>query len=167
MACEECRKRAADEKRSLSDCKGECEKLNAKAQKLSIAVAVLGTVLGKETLDMALGLESTLSQIASTSEPSGDAFAGTSFPSTPPSSPKAPDAKPSGPTYMSASVDRENTLLSYVPPLTTFKWEEPDLSLVTSEYDSSFGEAMIVPFRNGLFLFGLAFLGHQKRRRDG
>ena len=56
MSCPECNKRASEEKKALLDCKGNCEKLNTKAQRLSLVVAVLGTVLGKETLDMALGL---------------------------------------------------------------------------------------------------------------
>lgn len=64
MPCELCEKRLLEEKKSLSDCKGKCEELNKKAQRLSLVVAVLSTLVGKETLDMALGLSSTIDQIA-------------------------------------------------------------------------------------------------------
>ena len=69
MPCEMCEKRIQDEKKSLSDCKGKCEELNAKAHRLALVVAVLSTLVGKETLDMALGLSSTIDQIAATPEP--------------------------------------------------------------------------------------------------
>jgi hypothetical protein len=167
MSCPECNKRASEEKKALLDCKGNCEKLNTKAQRLSLVVAVLGTVLGKETLDMALGLESTLNQLAAKTEDTGVELAyepSISFPSSPP---KAPDPKTSGLSYMSAAVERENSLLSYVPPLTTFEWHESDPELFTWQDDTSLQNSMIVPFRNGLFLFGLAYLGHQQRRRNG
>jgi len=167
MSCPECNKRASEEKKALLDCKGNCEKLNTKAQRLSLVVAVLGTVLGKETLDMALGLESTLNQLAAKTEDTGAALAYSPPVIVPPSSPKDPDPKPSGLSYMSAAVEREDSLLSYVPPLTTFEWHEPDPELFTWQDDTSLQNSMIVPFRNGLFLFGLAYLGHQKRRRNG
>lgn len=64
MPCELCEKRLLEEKKSLSDCKGKCEELNKKAHRLSLVVAVLSTLVGKETLDMALGLSSTIDQIA-------------------------------------------------------------------------------------------------------
>ena len=64
MPCELCEKRLLEEKKSLSECKGKCEELNKKAHSLSLVVAVLSTLVGKETLDMALGLSSTIDQIA-------------------------------------------------------------------------------------------------------
>ena len=138
MSCPECNRRASEEKKALLDCKGNCEKLNTKAQRLSLVVAVLGTVLGKETLDMALGLESTLNQLAAKTEDTGASLAYSPPVIVPPSSPKAP-----------------------------FEWTEPDPELFTWQDETSLQNSMIVPFRNGLFLFGLAYLGHQKRRRNG
>ena len=139
----------------------------AKNQKLSLALAVVGTVLGKETLDMALGLESTLNQFAAKTEDTGASLAYSPPVLVPPSSTNAPDPNPSGLTYMSAAVEREDSLLSYVPPLTTFEWTEPDPELFTWQDETSLQNSMIVPFRNGLFLFGLSYLGHQQRRRNG
>ena len=65
MSCPACEKRQAQEQRQLSDCEGRCKEINAKNQKLTIALAVMTTLVGKESLDFALGLSSTLDQISS------------------------------------------------------------------------------------------------------
>jgi hypothetical protein len=64
MTCAACEKRQAQEQRQLSDCEGRCKEMSVKNQRLSLALAVVGTLVGKESLDFALGLSSTLGQIA-------------------------------------------------------------------------------------------------------
>ena len=167
MSCPECNKRASEEKKALSECKGNCEKLNVKAQRLSMVVAVLGTVLGKETLDMALGLESSLTQLAASTPEFPTTVASSSTPSFTPSNPKAPKSKDSGPSYLSNSVNLEDSVLSVVPPLTTVNSPFPGNSMFDLNFVGPDESQLIVPFRNGMLLFGLAFIGYQKRHRDG
>ena len=64
MTCAACEKRQAQEQRQLSDCESRCKEMSIKNQRLSLALAVVGTLVGKESLDFALGLSSTLGQIA-------------------------------------------------------------------------------------------------------
>ena len=63
MTCAACEKRQAQEQRQLSDCEGRCKEMGIKNQRLSLALAVVGTLVGKESLDFALGLSSTLGQL--------------------------------------------------------------------------------------------------------
>lgn len=64
MTCSECEKRKAQEQRQLSDCESRCKEMGVKNQRLTLALAVVATLVGKESLDFALGLSSTLEQIA-------------------------------------------------------------------------------------------------------
>jgi hypothetical protein len=66
MTCAACEKRQAQEQRQLSDCESRCKEMSIKNQRLSLALAVVGTLVGKESLDFALGLSSTLGEIAAT-----------------------------------------------------------------------------------------------------
>ena len=68
MTCAACEKRQAQEQRQLSDCESRCKEMSIKNQRLSLALAVVGTLVGKESLDFALGLSSTLGQIAATTD---------------------------------------------------------------------------------------------------
>ena len=64
MTCPTCEKRHAQEQRQLADCESRCPEMNLKNKRLTLALAVLGTLVGKETLDYALGLSSTLGGLA-------------------------------------------------------------------------------------------------------
>ena len=64
MTCPTCEKRHAQEQRQLADCESRCSDMNLKNKRLTLALAVLGTLVGKETLDYALGLSSTLGGLA-------------------------------------------------------------------------------------------------------
>jgi hypothetical protein len=64
MTCPTCEKRHAQEQRQLADCESRCSEMNLKNKRLTLALAVLGTLVGKETLDYALGLSSTLGGLA-------------------------------------------------------------------------------------------------------
>lgn len=64
MTCPACEKRHAQEQRQLADCESRCSEMNLKNKRLTLALAVLGTLVGKETLDYALGLSSTLGGLA-------------------------------------------------------------------------------------------------------
>ena len=68
VQCPDCAKRQAQEKRDLSDCESRCQEMQAKNQRLTLALTVLATLLGKESLDFALGLSSTIEQIAQAEE---------------------------------------------------------------------------------------------------
>ena len=65
MTCPTCEKRQVQEQRQLADCESRCSDMNLKNKRLTLALAVLGTLVGKETLDYALGLSSTLGGLAS------------------------------------------------------------------------------------------------------
>ncbi len=76
MTCAACEKRQAQEQRQLSDCESRCKEMSIKNQRLSLALAVVGTLVGKESLDFALGLSSTLGQIAAVTTDDTMDFAG-------------------------------------------------------------------------------------------
>lgn len=54
--CPVCKKRQEEERKQLGDCEGKRVRLEAKNQKLTLVLAVVGTLVGKETLDQALAL---------------------------------------------------------------------------------------------------------------
>ena len=64
MPCELCEKRQAEELQKLSDCEGRCKEISAKNQRLTLALTVVSTLVGKESLDFALGLSTTIGSIA-------------------------------------------------------------------------------------------------------
>lgn len=64
MPCELCQKREAEERRALADCKQQTEQLSLKAQRLSLSVAVLGTLAGREAVDYALGISNNITQLS-------------------------------------------------------------------------------------------------------
>lgn len=64
MTCPECQKRQAEEKKQLSDCESRCKEISAKNQRLTLALTVVSTLAGKESLDFALGLSTTIGSVA-------------------------------------------------------------------------------------------------------
>ena len=64
MTCAACEKRQAEELKQLSDCEGRCKEISAKNQRLTLALTVVSTLAGKESLDFALGLSTTVGSIA-------------------------------------------------------------------------------------------------------
>ena len=71
MSCPECQKRQVEEQKQLADCEGRCKEINAKNQRLTLALTVVSTLAGKETLDYALGLSSSLGAITSMRDTAG------------------------------------------------------------------------------------------------
>lgn len=71
MSCPECQKRQVEEQKQLSDCESRCKEINAKNQRLTLALTVVSTLAGKETLDYALGLSSSIGAITSMRETAG------------------------------------------------------------------------------------------------
>tara|TARA_R100000406_G_scaffold79342_1_gene60344 strand:+ start:153 stop:758 length:606 start_codon:yes stop_codon:yes gene_type:complete len=71
MTCPACEKRQAEELQKLSDCEGRCKEISVKNQRLTLALTVVSTLAGKETLDYALGLSSSLGAITSMRETPG------------------------------------------------------------------------------------------------
>ncbi len=55
MTCPACEKRQAEELQKLSDCEGRCKEISAKNQRLTLALTVVSTLAGKESMDFALG----------------------------------------------------------------------------------------------------------------
>ena len=76
MTCPDCDRRHAQEQKQLSDCEGRCKEMSVKNQRLAIALAVVATLAGKESLDYALGLSSTLEGLSSANaeEPDSNTF---------------------------------------------------------------------------------------------
>tara|TARA_A200000159_G_scaffold153014_1_gene164519 strand:+ start:3487 stop:4092 length:606 start_codon:yes stop_codon:yes gene_type:complete len=64
MTCPVCEKRQAEELKQLSDCEGRCKEISAKNQRLTLALTVVSTLAGKESLDFALGLSTTIGSVA-------------------------------------------------------------------------------------------------------
>jgi len=64
MTCPACEKRQAEELKQLSDCEGRCKEISAKNQRLTLALTVVSTLAGKESLDFALGLSTTIGSVA-------------------------------------------------------------------------------------------------------
>tara|TARA_R100000353_G_scaffold41499_2_gene32836 strand:+ start:8342 stop:8947 length:606 start_codon:yes stop_codon:yes gene_type:complete len=64
MSCPECQKRQAEEQKQLSDCESRCKEISAKNQRLTLALTVVSTLVGKESLDFALGLSTTIGSVA-------------------------------------------------------------------------------------------------------
>ena len=64
MTCPACEKRQAEELQKLSDCEGRCKEISAKNQRLTLALTVVSTLAGKESLDFALGLSTTIGSVA-------------------------------------------------------------------------------------------------------
>ena len=50
-ACPACAKRAQEESKNLSNCEARCESLSVKTQRLTLALTVAGTLMGKELFD--------------------------------------------------------------------------------------------------------------------
>lgn len=62
--CPVCAKRQADERKQLADCEQRCKQGEAKSQRLSIVLAVVATLVAKETLDQAIGIADRVDQAA-------------------------------------------------------------------------------------------------------
>jgi len=160
MSCPACEKRQAQEQRQLSDCEGRCKEMAAKNQKLSLALAVVGTLVGKESLDFALGLSTTLSPVAAaTSAPppfaeSGPVVVAQSSPEKP--EPKAPELDLS--SYEVLFPD----LPALTPALTMPGYQASDkvfdLDLYTGDSNS------FVPESGALLLFGLTAIRPRRRK---
>ena len=74
MPCELCQKRETEERRALADCKQQTEQLSLKAQRLSLSVAVLGTLAGREAVDYALGISNNITKISVVDQYEGGAL---------------------------------------------------------------------------------------------
>lgn len=73
MTCPVCEKRKAQELRQLSDCEARCKEMSTKNQRLTLALTVLATLAGKESIDLALGLSSSLGELtASVPQPEAE-----------------------------------------------------------------------------------------------
>ena len=65
MSCPVCEKRT---QQGLADCEKQREKLQANNQRLTIVLTVLGTLVGKEMFDYAVGLSESVEQVISQAE---------------------------------------------------------------------------------------------------
>jgi hypothetical protein len=63
MSCPECERRQKEEKKSLEDCNSSLEAMKVKCHRLSLALAVVSAVAGKEALDMAFSLSDKVAAI--------------------------------------------------------------------------------------------------------
>lgn len=63
MSCPECERRQKEEKKSLEDCNSSLEAMKVKCHRLSLALAVVSAVAGKEALDMAFSLSDSVAAI--------------------------------------------------------------------------------------------------------
>lgn len=66
MTCQACERRAAQDQKAGAECKQEVKRLESQSQKMSILIAVLGTLIGQEAFDRAftiLGAVDTLAAV--------------------------------------------------------------------------------------------------------
>jgi hypothetical protein len=162
MTCSECEKRKAQEQRQLSDCESRCKEMGVKNQRLTLALAVVATLVGKESLDFALGLSSTLEQIAHKSSDNN------------PVSPEVSAAVASARDTdwggrrgsPSSPVATPNVLFAEMPALTPMLFDSDALSFDDPMQFDFFTEhrASIVP-ASGLGVLGIAGLSLPRRKR--
>tara|TARA_R100000664_G_scaffold28064_1_gene39093 strand:+ start:428 stop:847 length:420 start_codon:yes stop_codon:yes gene_type:complete len=139
MDCPVCKKRV---EQGFSDCEQQKERLQAKNQRLVLALTVLGTLAGKEVVDYAVGLSKTVEQVISKAEtqPRGS----TGF---------ASSVRPSREGKEILLVQSSNArLFSNVPPLT------PNLQFNTSV------DPIILPDPAPMMLMGLLLTPSRKRK---
>ena len=155
MSCAACEKRQAQEQRQLSDCESRCKEINAKNQKLTIALAVMTTLVGKESLDFALGLSSTLDQISSRQ-----------VDSEPVELASAPSAVPSNDRKYNYSEPSllDVSLLAALPPLTPSIRENDQWFVTDDDIWSDYSGMTYLPETGGLAL-GLLLLAKPNRKR--
>jgi hypothetical protein len=156
MDCPVCEKRI---KQGFTDCEQQKEQLQAKNQRLVLALTVLGTLAGREAVDYAIGLSESVEQIISKAE-------------VEPPRPTSPASGvwSGGPTTVASSnaMDGFGSILSYVPPLTPALFE-PDPYQVAADFAPSFtagldSPGLIVPDASPMMLFGLALQPPRKRK---
>lgn len=155
MSCPACEKRQAQEARQLSDCESKCREMSKKNQRLTLALTVMATLLGKESLDLALGLSSSLDAFTSEASQLG--------PDTELAAVTAPDQEARSWNSSGSSLI-ELPLFPYLPALT------PELGKSffpnpSQDQDIWSGETYsFVPQSSGLALMFLAFgFGSRKR----
>ena len=161
MTCPECERRQAQEPKQLSECEGRCKEMSVKNQRLSIALAVVATLAGKESLDYALGLSSTLEGLSSASPESSRSETSSIALSPPDNSHRTPRGS-TGSSYISGG---ENVLFSYLPPILPSLYE-PE---VLTGYDSSSiflsdSEQIFVPTSGMLLLAGPSTFPRRRRK---
>ena len=156
MECPVCEKRI---KQGYADCEQQKEQLQAKNQRLVLALTVLGTLAGREAVDYAIGLSETVEKVISQAEvePTGPTSPSSGFWS-------------GGPTTVASSdvVDDLESLFSYVPPLTPSLFE-PDPYQVAADFAPSLyagfePDGAIIPDVSPMLLFGLALTPSRKRK---
>ena len=135
--------------------------MSVKNQRLSIALAVVATLAGKESLDYALGLSSTLEGLSSASPESSRAESSSIALSPPDNSLRTPRGS-TGSSYISGG---ENVLFSNLPPILQSLYE-PE---VLTGYDSSQiflsdPDQIFVPTSGMLLLAGLSTFPRRRRK---
>ena len=161
MICPDCDRRHAQEQKQLSDCEGRCKEISVKNQRLSIALAVVATLAGKESLDYALGLSSTLEGLSSATPESSRAKPSIIVSAPPDNSLRTP----TGSTRSSYISGGETVLFSDVPPILPSLY---DPGILTG-YDSSpifFSDPdqIFVPTSGILLLAGLSTFPRRRRK---
>ena len=153
MACPECEKRQARDSKSASDCQQTVKQLEAKSARLTIALTVLSTLVGKELLDEAIGLADSIMGLAFVSPPEPIQIAA----KTPDSGQSYDNARYTerfGGWHSDNSITGDCDLLTYVPPLLPSLYEPKDGYL--DFYEESYDSSAIVPSSGVLLLGGLA-----------
>lgn len=162
MTCAACEKRQAQEQRQLSDCESRCKEMSIKNQRLSLALAVVGTLVGKESLDFALGLSSTLGQIAAVTTDDTMDFAEVEVTVS-----QGQETDRGGWRSSSASsVAAPSLLFADLPALTPMLMEADSFSFDDPMVFDFFTEqrASIVP-ASGIGVLGIAGLSRSRRRK--
>lgn len=160
MSCPACEKRQAQEQRQLLDCEGRCKEMAAKNQRLSLALAVVGTLVGKESLDFALGLSTTLGPVAAATSDPAPSFESESV-VVAQAAPTKPKPKTSEPDFSSYEVLFPD-LPALTPALTMpeYQWDETvfDLDLYAGDTNT------FIPESGALLLFGLTAVRPRRRK---
>lgn len=151
--CPVCQKRQADERKQLEECNSRCKESQAKNQRLSIVLAVVGTLVGKETLDRALGLADLVGDASVVSAAEASTPAEVAFLPVENNASRPWNSNPPTPLVSS------NVLFANVPPLLTNLTMQPTQPVI----DYFQLQDTIVPGSAPFSLFYYAFKPSRKR----
>lgn len=154
MTCQACERRAAQDQKAGAECKQEVKRLESHSQRMSILVAVLGTIIGQEAFEQAVAIMGAVDTFAAVEqEPEQDAAT------------QATQASYKQHHTQHKYIRHSGTLLADIPPLL------PTLGQVEPIYDFGiepweYSETLMLPsLGSGTALAGGLFLMPSRKRK--
>lgn len=163
-ACPACAKRAQEESKNLSNCEARCESLSVKTQRLTLALTVAGTLMGKELFDQVVeiisGVDAVVDSVSAADDigSPGIVTTGFDFPLTgfPKQDKSEFAARPSALIEYPMPVDYSG---SYLPGFGIQEQGKEIFDLITEDENVP----RLIPGPSGLILYAIA--GTKSRQR--